>query len=54
MHLPVQAQAPKLRAEILELEAHLRGIYGDAIAKDYTLWATGPEAALEMIQVSDA
>lgn len=46
-----QAQAPKLKATVLEIEEALKQKYEDATTGDYTLWATGPEDALEMLRV---
>lgn len=46
-----QAQAPKLKASVLEMEEALKKKYDDAATGDYTLWATGPDDALEMLRV---
>lgn len=36
------------------MENSLRSSYDIATTAEYTLWATGPEAALEMLRVSHA
>lgn len=40
-----------LKADVLEMENALQGRYNTLAQGDYTLWAVGPEAALEMLRV---
>lgn len=47
-----QAQAPKLKSDVLEMESVLKERCDAAAVGDYTLWNTGPEAALDMLRVS--
>lgn len=47
-----QAQAPKLKTDVLEMEGELKKRCDAAVVGDYTLWTTGPEAALDMLRVS--
>lgn len=47
-----QAQVPKLKQDILKIEDSLKRSYENAARGDYTLWATGPDVALDMIRVS--
>lgn len=49
-----QAQAPKLKADVLGMEINLKQRCDATALGAYTLWATGPEVALEMLQVSSA
>lgn len=47
-----QAQAPKLKTDVLRIESELKKRCDAAVVGDYTLWTTGPEAALDMLRVS--
>lgn len=47
-----QAQAPKLKTDVLDMESALKQRCDAAADGDYTLWNTGPEAALDMLRVS--
>lgn len=49
-----QAQAPKLKTDVLEMESALKERCDAAAVGDYTLWNTGPEVALEMLRVSES
>lgn len=49
-----QAQAPKLKIDLVEMEIVLKNKYEATLVGDYTRWATGPEAALDMLRVSRA
>lgn len=46
-----KAQAPMLKADVLEMENALQGRCNTLAQGDYTLWAVGPEAALDMLRV---
>lgn len=49
-----QGQAPKLKTDVLEMESVLKQRCDEAAVGDYTLWNTGPEAALDMLRVSES
>lgn len=51
-YVPCQAQAPKLKTDVLEMESELKKRCDATVVGDYTLWITGPEAALDMLRVS--
>lgn len=50
--LAYQAQAPKLKADMIEMESLLKRNYENAAMGNYTLWETGPEVALEILRAS--
>lgn len=47
-----QVQAPKLKTDVHEMESFLKQRCDAAAVGDYTLWNTGPKAALDMLRVS--
>lgn len=46
-----KAQAPMLKADVLEMEKALQERCNALALGDYTLWAVGPDAALDMLRV---
>ncbi|CAM9153876.1 unnamed protein product [Ectocarpus fasciculatus] len=49
----LKAQAPKLKTDVLEMESVLKARCDAVSVGEYTLWATGPETALDMLRVAD-
>ncbi|CAM9165488.1 unnamed protein product, partial [Laminaria digitata] len=49
----LKAQAPMLKADVLEMENALQERCNAVALGDYTLWAVGPEAALDMLRAAD-
>lgn len=53
-YIVCQAQAPKLKTDVLDMESVLKQRCDKAAVGGYTLWNTGPEAALDMLRVSES
>ncbi|CAM9198488.1 unnamed protein product, partial [Ectocarpus sp. 12 AP-2014] len=49
----LKAQAPKLKTDVLEMESVLKARCDAISVGEYTLWATGPETALDMLRAAD-